>query len=133
MRFVPKHHAYVEGGFSQLNIEKNMKLSDADVSVENAGAEQIGKLNCQHFIVKVKGERRDLWITKDLGTSSILLGGPLVYYPPGSIVLSKIISAGGEGVVVKSQEGDQVTNLTNYQTRTPPAYNFEIPAGYTKM
>lgn len=133
MRFVPRRHAVVETEFSQLSAERGMKLTDADISVENVGAEKVGKFDCQHFVVKVKGEQKDLWITKDLGPSNICLAGILLYYPKGSMILNKIRSAGGDGIVVKSQFGDQVTNLTNYQTRPPAAYNFEIPAGYTKM
>ena len=133
MHFVEKHHVYTEGGFSQLNTEKEMKLSDGDISVQNVGSEKIGKLDCQHFVVKVKGDQRDLWITKELGSSNICLAGIFLYYPSGSMILNKIKSAGGDGVVVKSQTGDQVVMLTNYQTRTPPAYNFEIPEGYKKM
>jgi hypothetical protein len=133
VHFLDKHHAYTEGDFSQLNTEKEMKLSDGDISVENVGAEKIGKLECQHFVVKVKGDQRDLWITKDLGNSNICLAGIFVYYPMGSMILNKIKSAGGDGVVVKCQAGDQVVMLTNYQTRMPPAYNFVIPEGYKKM
>jgi len=133
VHFVDKHHLYTEGGFSQLNTEKEMKLSEGDISVESVGSEKIGKLECQHFVVKVKGDQRDLWITKDLGNSNILLAGIFVYYPLGSMILNKIKSAGGDGVVVKTQAGDQVVTLTNYQTKTPPAYNFEIPEGYKKM
>ncbi|MBS1664112.1 MAG: DUF4412 domain-containing protein [Bacteroidetes bacterium] len=133
LRFVDKRRAVVETEFSELEAEKQMKLTDGDISVEKTGEEVIGKLNCQHFVVKIKGDQRDLWITKDLGASNICLAGILLYYPAGSMILNKIKSAGGDGVVVKSQIGDQVVNLTNYQTRMPPAYNFEIPAGYTKM
>ncbi|HEY6899408.1 MAG TPA: DUF4412 domain-containing protein [Puia sp.] len=133
MRLVERRHAVVETEFAELGLEKSMKLTEADISVEKAGEETIGKLSCQHFVVKVKGEQRDLWITKDLGSSNICLAGILLYYPTGSMILNKLKSAGGDGVVVKSQTGDQVVNLTNYQMRMPPAYNFEIPAGYTKM
>lgn len=133
VRFVDKHHVYTESGFSQLNAEKEAKLTDADVTVENAGAETIGKLSCQHFVLKVKGNQKDLWITKDLGASNICLAGIMEYYPSGSMILEKLKAAGGDGVVVKSQDGAQVVTLTNYQTRTPPAYNFEIPADYKKM
>ena len=133
MHFVEKHRVYTEGGFSQLNAEKEMKLSDGDISVENVGSEKIGKLDCQHFVVKVKGDQRDLWITRDLGNSNIFLAGIFLYYPEGSMILNKIKSAGGDGVVVKSQAGGQVVTLTNYQAKTPPAYNFEIPEGYKKM
>lgn len=133
LRLVEKRHAVVETEFAQLGAEKQMKLTDGDITVEKTGEETIGKLSCQHFVVKVKGEQRDLWITKDLGTSNICLAGILLYYPSGSMILNKIKSAGGDGVVVKSQAGDQVVTLTNYQARMPAAYNFEIPAGYTKM
>jgi hypothetical protein len=133
LRFVPKHHAFVETGFSQLSAEKNMKLTEGDISVEAVGTEKIGKLDCQHFVVKVKGDKTDLWITRELGDSKICLGGILLYYPKGSMILEKIRGAGGEGVVVKAQFGDQVTMLTNYQTRPPAAYNFEIPADFKKM
>ena len=133
LRFVPKHHAFVETGFSQLSAEKTMKLTEGDISVESVGTEQIGKLDCQHFVVKIKGEKKDLWITKALGNSNVCLGGILLYYPKGSMVMEKIRSAGGDGVVVKVQDGDQVTMLTNYQTRPPAAYNFEIPADFKKM
>ena len=133
LRFVPKHHAFVETGFSQLSAEKSMKLTDGDISVETAGTEKIGKLDCQHFVVKVKGEKKDLWITRELGSSNVCLGGILLYYPKGSMILEKIRAAGGDGVVVKVQFGDQITMLTNYQTRPPAAYNFEIPADFKKM
>jgi hypothetical protein len=133
LRFVPKHHAFVETGFSQLSSEKNMKLTDGDISVEAVGTEKIGKLDCQHFVVKVKGEKKDLWITKELGSSNVCLAGIMVYYPKGSMILEKIKGAGGDGVVVKVQFGDQITMLTNYQTRPPAAYNFEIPADFKKM
>jgi hypothetical protein len=132
-RLVDKHHVYVETDFSELTAEKAMKLAETDITVENVGAEKIGKLDCQHFVVKVKGEQKDLWITKDLGSSNICLAGILLYYPSGSMILNKIKSAGGDGIVVKAQFGDQITMLTNYQTRMPAAYNFEIPQGYKKM
>lgn len=133
IRFIPKRHAVVETEFGEVSAERSMKLTEADISVQNAGAEKVGKFDCQHFVVKVKGEQKDMWITKDLGTSNICLAGILLYYPRGSMILDKIRSAGGDGIVVKCQFGDQVTNLTNYQTRPPAAYNFEIPAGYSKM
>ncbi len=134
LRFVPKHHAFVETGFNQLSAEKNMKLAEGDISVEAvAGTEKIGKLDCQRFVVKVKGDQRELWITKELGNSNVCLAGILLYYPKGSMILEKIRAAGGDGVVVKVQAGDQVTMLTNYQTRPPAAYNFEIPADFKKM
>ena len=132
-RFVDKHHVFTESDFSQLAAEKAMKLTEADITVENIGTEQIGKLSCQHFVVKIKGDQKDLWITKELGASNICLGGILTYYPSGSMIGNKIKSAGGDGVVVKSQDGDQVVTLTNYQTKPPPAYNFEIPSNYKKM
>src|SRR5262249_43074713 len=40
MHLLDKHHAYTEGGFSQLSAEKDMKLSDGDITVENVGSEK---------------------------------------------------------------------------------------------
>lgn len=133
LRFIPKHHVFVETGFSQLSAEKNMKLTDGDISVEDVGTEKISKLDCQHFVVKVKGDRRDLWVTKQLGSSNVCVAGIFLYYPKGSLIMEKIKGAGGDGVVVKAQYADQVTMLTTYQTRIPAAYNFEIPEGFKKM
>jgi formylmethanofuran dehydrogenase subunit D len=77
--------------------------------------------------VKIKNTTVDLWITKELGASSVCLLSQFDYYPAGSILFDKLKAAGGDGVVVRAKEGDVVVNLTNAQVKTVPASYFEVP------
>ena len=108
-----------------------MKLSADDIIVENTGSEKIGNFSCDHFTLTIKGSKKDLWITKDLGSASLYVGSEFLYYAGGAPVAEKLISAGASGVVVKSQYGQLITLLTGYEKKSIPTSMFEPPAGYT--
>ncbi len=122
-----------EQDFIELAQEKKMKLGDGDITVEMVGTEKVNSFNCEHFAVRIKGKKLDLWITKELGVSSLYVAGPLTYYPNGSQILAKIKAAGGEGVVVRAHADDLTTNLTTHSSRPVPASTFEVPADYKKI
>jgi hypothetical protein len=107
-----------------------MKLSPDDIIVENTGSEKIGNYSCDHFILTIKGDKRDLWITKDLGTASLYVGSEFLYYPGGGLVAEKLAASGAGGIVVKSQYGQLITLLTGYEKMSVSSSMFETPGGY---
>jgi Domain of unknown function (DUF4412) len=105
-------------------------LAQKDVSVQNMGSEKIGSFSCDHYILTIKGSKKDLWITKDLGTSGLYVGSEFLYYATGGLVYQKLASVGANGIVVKSQNGTLKTELTNYEKKEIPAAMFQIPPGF---
>jgi hypothetical protein len=111
--------------------DKLAKAKDGDITITDLGPEKVDNYECHHFSIKIKGAARELWITKDLGTAPIYMVSLFDYFPAGSLVANKLKDAGGEGIVVKSQNGNILVTLTNVQRKAvPPAY-FQIPAGYS--
>jgi hypothetical protein len=126
-RIGTKHHEIATSALGPVTNDHNDKAKDEDITITPVGPEKIQDYNCQHFTVKIRNTTVDLWITKDLGTSSICLLSQFDYYPAGSILFDKLKAAGGEGVVVRSKEGDIVVNLTNAQIKPVPPSYFDIP------
>jgi hypothetical protein len=121
-----RHHEVATSDLGPVTNDKNNKAKEEEIAVTLVGPEKIDDWSCQHFTVKVRSTTVELWITKDLGASSVCLLSQFDYYPAGSILFDKLKAAGGEGIVVRSKEGDVVVNLTNAQAKTvPPAY-FDI-------
>jgi hypothetical protein len=122
-----RHHEIATSGLVPVTNDRNDKAKEEEISVRLVGEESIEPYKCQHFTVKIKNTTIDLWITKELGASSVCLLSQFDYYPAGSILFDKLKAAGADGVVVRSKEGDVVVNLTNAQVKTVPASYFEVP------
>jgi hypothetical protein len=115
-----------------VTSDRSARLKEGDITLQDLGIEKIGGYACHHFAVTVKNKKSDLWITKDLGTSSLCMISQFDYYPAGSLLFDKLKEAGADGVVVRCQSGDVIVNLTNVQRKTVPPSFFEIPEGYSK-
>jgi hypothetical protein len=126
-RIGTRHHEIASSDLAPVTNDRNDKAKDEEINISLVGTEKIDAYNCQHFTVKIKNTTVDLWITKELGASSVCLLSQFDYYPAGSILYNKLQAAGGEGVVVRSKEGEVVVNLTNAQVKTVPPSYFEIP------
>ncbi|HVU98356.1 MAG TPA: DUF4412 domain-containing protein [Puia sp.] len=122
-----KHHEVATSALAPVTNDRNDKAKEDEISVTLVGEERIEPYKCQHFTIKIKNTTVDLWITKELGASEVVLLSQFDYYPAGSILFEKLKATGGEGVVVRSKEGDVVVNLTNAQVKTVPASYFDIP------
>ena len=121
-----KHHEIATSDLGPVTNDHNDKAKDQDITITSVGPEKIESYNCGHFTVKIKNTTVDLWITKDLGVSSVCLFSQFDYYPAGSILYEKLKAASGGGVVVRSKEGDVVVNLTNAQVKPVPPSYFDI-------
>ena len=121
-----KHHEVATSDLGPVTNDHNDKAKVEDITVALVGPEKIDAYNCQHFTVKIKNTNVDLWVTKDLGVSSVCLLSQFDYFPAGSILYEKLKAVGGDGVVVRSRDGDVVVNLTSAQIKTIPASYFEI-------
>ncbi len=132
-RISSRHKEAFTSDMVPITADRFSNLKDEDISIEDKGEEKIGDFNCHHFNVKIRNKTYELWITKDLGASSICMISQFDYFPAGSQLFNKLKAAGGDGVVVRSKNGDVVVNLTNVQRKTVPSSYFEIPAGYKKL
>jgi hypothetical protein len=121
------HHDIATSNLAPVTNDHNDKAKEGEITITLVGEEKVDPYKCQHFTVKIKNTTIDLWITKELGESSVVFLSQFDYYPAGSILFEKLKAAGGEGVVVRSKEGDVVVNLNNAQVKTVPASYFEIP------
>ena len=126
-RIGQRHHEIATSALAPVTNDRNDKAKEEEITITLVGEEQIDPYKCQHFTVKIKNTTVDLWITKELGASSVVMLSQFDYYPAGSILFEKLKAAGGEGVVVRSREGDVVVNLTNAQVKTVPPSYFDIP------
>ncbi|HVS95019.1 MAG TPA: DUF4412 domain-containing protein [Puia sp.] len=131
-RLSTRRKVAVTTSIGPVTSDREANPKQEDVTIRDLGAEKIGAYACHHFAVTVKNKKSDIWITKDLGTSSLCLLAQFDYYPAGSLLYDKLKEAGGEGVVVRCQSGNVVVNLTNVQRKTVPVSFFEIPDGYSK-
>ena len=131
-RLSSRHKEAVTTAIGPVTADRTPMLKEGDISIHDLGTEKIGGYDCHHFAVTIKNKKSDLWITKDLGVSSLCLLAQFDYYPAGSIVYDKLKEAGGEGVIVRCQSGGVTVNLTNVQRKTVPPSFFEIPEGYSK-
>ena len=122
-----RHHEVVTSALAPVTNDRNDKAKQEEINITLVGEEQVEPYKCRHFTIKIKSTTVDLWITKELGASEVVLLSQFDYYPASSILFEKLKAAGGEGVVVRSKEGDIVVNLTNAQVKTVPASFFEIP------
>lgn len=132
-RISARHKESFTSDMVPITADRFNNLKDEDIVIEDRGEEKIGDYNCHHFNVKIRNKTYELWITKDLGASSICMISQFDYFPAGSQLFNKLRAAGGDGVVVRSKNGDVVVNLTNVQKKTVPSSYFEIPAGYKKL
>jgi hypothetical protein len=122
-----KHHEIATSALVPVTNDRNDKAKEDEISITLVGEEQIDPYKCQHFTVKIRNTTVDLWITKELGASSVCMLSQFDYYPAGSILFDKLKAAGGDGVVVRSKEGEVVVNLTNAQVKSVPPSYFDIP------
>ena len=128
-----KHKWAATSDMAPVTADKPGKLKDEDITVEDKGEEKLSGYSCHHYDVKIKGKKTELWVTKELGNTSICLVSQFDYYPVGSLLFDKLVAAGADGVVVRSRVDDIEVNLTNVQHKTVPPSYFEIPEGYSKM
>jgi len=126
-RIGAKHHEVLTSEIVPVTNDRNDKAKSEDITITLVGSEKIDAWSCQHFTVKIRNTEVDLWVTKDLGASSVIMLSQFDYYPAGSILFDKLKAAGGEGIVVRSRQGDVVVNLTNAQAKTVPLSYFDIP------
>jgi len=126
-RIGAKHHEVVTSDLAPVTNDRNDKAKEGDITVTLVGPEKIDAWSCQHFTVKIRNTEVDLWVTKDLGASSVIMLSQFDYYPAGSILFEKLKAAGGDGIVIRSRQGDVVVNLTNAQVKTVPPSYFDIP------
>jgi hypothetical protein len=131
IRLSSRHKQAVTTDLAPVTADHSPNKAE-DIVVEDLGAEKIGEYNCHHFALKIKGRRSDLWITKELGNSSLTMVSQFDYYPAGSVLFTRLKDAGAEGVVVRCQMGDVVVNLSSVQHKTVPPSFFEIPEGYSR-
>ena len=139
---------------AKMNIANNQPLAAEDqrnvqllektsgmVTIENLGPEKVGGFNCIHYVVgtvspKLKApanpQKKNIWITKELGNSNIWYVGPNLYYIKGGYYQKKLAEAGAFGVVVKWKYGAAEATLTDHQQRVLPSSTFDIPSGYSE-
>lgn len=132
IRLSSRHKEAVTTPIGPVTSDRPANLQEKDIAIEDVGTEKIGDYNCHHFSIKVKNKKSDLWVTKDLGVSSLAIVAQFDYYPAGTLLFDKLKEAGADGVVVRCQSGDAVVNLTNVQRKTVPPSFFDIPEGYSK-
>jgi hypothetical protein len=131
--------------FIVITTEKRMMPAmGTDYTVENLGQETVGVYKCNHFVIttisaknkNLPAAKKDVWITNDLGTGNLFFVSPYLYLPVGSYHASKLLAAGGTGIVVKWQTTDPLSHqpnictLTNYQTGKIRKDVFSVPSNY---
>jgi len=116
-----------------------MESEGETISIENLGPEKIGPFNCTHFVISMistkmkmpaNAPKKNIWITKDLGSSNIWYVGPYLYYISGSFQQQKLVEAGATGIIVKWHYGSDEATLTDHVQRTVPSSTFDIPSGF---
>ncbi|HEV9036823.1 MAG TPA: DUF4412 domain-containing protein [Puia sp.] len=131
-RLSSRHKQALTTAMGPVTADRAADPKEGDLTIQDAGAEKVNGYDCHHFVVTIKNKKSDLWITKDLGTSSLCLVAQFDYYPAGSLLYDKLKAVGGDGVVVRCEAGGVTVNLTNVQRKTVPPSFFEIPEGYSK-
>lgn len=131
-RLSSHHKQAITTEMGPVTADRAANPKEGDIIVEDLGAEKMNGYDCHHFSIKIKNKKSDVWITRDLGTSSLYMVSEFDYYPAGSLLFNKLKEAGGDGIVVRCQAGDVVANLTNVQRKTVPPSFFEIPEGYSR-
>lgn len=132
------HMAIITAYTSKILMEAGL-YKEGDVSVANMGAENVNGYNCTHFVMSFakSSPKRDFWITKDLGTASLVVAGGYLYYPPGHPLLQKLLDAGGAGVMVKASTGGKgflsTMSLVSVDKKMPAASLFQVPSWYTTI
>jgi len=108
-------------------------------TVKKVGKDKVAGYGCDHVTVtSSRGESHDMWITKELGDSSMFagMGGPRG--AGAEDALGKALKeAGVDGFPVKSVYGTgeqmMTMELVKVEKKAVPASAFEIPVGYTKQ
>lgn len=130
IKLIPDMKMASVSGFTEIIMDSVAKLTEKDISVQNAGSEKVGNFTCDHYIITIKATSKDLWITKDLGISGLYVGSEFLYYAEGGLVYQKLALAGASGIVVKSQNGSLKTELKSYEKKEIPVNLFQIPSNY---
>jgi hypothetical protein len=132
--------------FMVTTMEKQMMPAlGVDYVVQNLGAETVNGYKCTHFTIITTSSKnknyppakKDVWITNDIGSNNLFFAGPYLYLPLGSYEATKLVDAGGTGIVVKWQVMDPISNqpnictLTNYQPGKLKNDIFSAPSNYT--
>ena len=119
-------------------------IKNQQIDCQNMGQETVNGYQCTHFVMTQTEtkyghtSKKEIWITKDLGPApSIYVVGNYLYYTPGYLLLTKLIQAGGDGVVVKTVQSagglSAIINLVSVDKKAPPASLFQVPPRYTTM
>lgn len=110
------------------------------IDIKKVGQETLNGYSCSHFLITntLKGRitHTEVWITKDLGPApGIYVMGSYLYYTPGYPMFTKLIEAGGDGIVVKAVQGEgtfsAMINLVSVDKKTPSASMYKVPSRYT--
>jgi hypothetical protein len=126
-----------------MQEEKMLESMGTTVTVQKLGNEKVGNYNCTHFVItsvntkfisKANTSKRDIWITRDLGSSRLWYVGPYLYYHEGTFFQKKLSDAGADGVVVKWQSGSgellTTCMLMSSENKSLPATTFTPPSDY---
>jgi hypothetical protein len=121
----------------------NPGLQGGNVTIQNLGAETVNGYSCTHYVlarengVAPKGSKTEVWITPALGAPTIYVMGSYLYYTPGYPPFTKLLAAGGNGVVVKILSGFtgymSTINLVSVDKTTPSSSFFKIPSYYRTL
>lgn len=126
---------YIDAGANQV-------LKNQQINVQKMGQETVNGYSCTHYVItnsrNGRSNKGEVWITKDLGPApSIYVMGGYLYYTPGYLLLTKLIEAGGDGIVVKAVHGEganiATVNLISIDKNMPSAALFQVPSRYTVM
>ena len=110
-----------------------------NIAVQTTGAETVNGYVCTHYVITTGAgnyiTKRDVWVTKNLGSPGVQVVGEYLYYTPDFPAAVKLLAAGGSGVVVKSVTATPwlttTMNLVAVDTTAPPASFFAVPGWYT--
>ncbi|HVU98654.1 MAG TPA: DUF4412 domain-containing protein [Puia sp.] len=113
--------------------------TNSTVTVQTIGAETVNGYACTHYQMLGKTgsyvSKREIWVTASLGTPGIQVAGGYLYWTPEFVQETKLLAAGGAGVVVKSlvnMPGLMTTmDLIAVDTNPPNGSLFAVPSRYT--
>lgn len=128
-----------------MQQQKMLDAMGTTSTVENVGNEKVGDYSCTHFVMttvnpKIKSakygtSKKEIWVTKDLGSCHLWYVGAYLYYPEGTLFWKKFAEAGADGVVVKWQTGSGELStscmLTSYENKPLRASFFTPPSNFT--
>ncbi len=139
------NHAIVTPFDATLTQQQQlMDKMGSEITVQNLGSEKVGSYNCTHYVMttintKMKilnnTNKKEIWVTKDLGSCHLWYAGSYLYYPEGTFFWKKFADAGADGLVVKWQTSNGTLStsctLTSYEIKELRSSFFTPPSGFT--